>query len=147
MPPLCPYSVTWNSTTAANGSHTLTAVARDAAGSATTSASVAVTVNACTQIPLNVQAAYSDGGFAYLMNVTFGTPADDSANPTRSVLRLFENNLELGPAHSAHADIRSLGQGRFSHWTSTGESLRFAAWNNTDPRTNGRSYRYCVPGR
>ena len=40
-----PYSVTWNSTTATNGSHTLTAVARDAAGNSTTSAGVSVTVN------------------------------------------------------------------------------------------------------
>src|SRR2546426_907383 len=40
-----PYSVTWNTTTTANGSHTLTAVARDAAGNTTTSAAVTVTVN------------------------------------------------------------------------------------------------------
>ena len=39
-----PYSVTWNSTTATNGSHTLTAVARDAAGNTRTSAAVTVTV-------------------------------------------------------------------------------------------------------
>ena len=40
-----PYSVTWNSTTVATGSHTLTAVARDAAGNTRTSATVTVTVN------------------------------------------------------------------------------------------------------
>ena len=34
-----PYSVTWNSTTVANGSHTLAAVARDAAGNMGTSGS------------------------------------------------------------------------------------------------------------
>ena len=147
-----PYSVAWNSTTATNGSHTLTAVARDAAGNTTTSAGVSATVNnagpSCTQTPLNVSAASSDGGFAYKVNGSFGTPADNSANPTRSVLKLFENSLELGPAHATHANIRNLGQGRFSHWSSTtgtGESLRFAASNNTDPRTNGRSYTYCVP--
>src|SRR2546425_254797 len=39
-----PYSVSWNTTTAANGSHILTAVARDAAGNVTTSAGVTVTV-------------------------------------------------------------------------------------------------------
>src|SRR5439155_1646643 len=39
-----PYSVSWNTTTASNGSHTLTAVARDAAGNRTTSAAVTVTV-------------------------------------------------------------------------------------------------------
>ncbi|TCO54365.1 LamG-like jellyroll fold domain-containing protein [Actinocrispum wychmicini] len=40
-----PYSVSWNSTGVANGTHTLTAVARDAAGNTTTSAGVTVTVN------------------------------------------------------------------------------------------------------
>ncbi len=40
-----PYSVSWNTTAAANGSHTITAVARDAAGNTATSASVTVTVN------------------------------------------------------------------------------------------------------
>src|SRR3989454_10789310 len=40
-----PYSTSWNTTLAANGSHTLTAVARDAAGNSTTSAGVSVTVS------------------------------------------------------------------------------------------------------
>ena len=39
-----PYSVAWNTTTAAAGTHTLTAVATDAAGNTTTSAPVTVTV-------------------------------------------------------------------------------------------------------
>jgi hypothetical protein len=40
-----PYSVTWDTTTASNASHNLTAVARDAAGNTTTSTTVAVTVS------------------------------------------------------------------------------------------------------
>jgi hypothetical protein len=40
-----PYSVTWQTTTAANGAHTLTAVARDTDGNTTTSAAVSVTVS------------------------------------------------------------------------------------------------------
>jgi PKD repeat protein len=40
-----PYSVSWNSTATANGPHSLAARARDAAGNATTSASVGVTVS------------------------------------------------------------------------------------------------------
>ena len=40
-----PYSASWNTTTAANGSHKLTAVARDAAGNRTTSAQISVTVS------------------------------------------------------------------------------------------------------
>jgi putative lipoic acid-binding regulatory protein len=39
-----PYSISWNTTTAANGSHTLTAVARDAAGNTATASSITVTV-------------------------------------------------------------------------------------------------------
>jgi hypothetical protein len=39
-----PYGVSWDTTTAGNGSHTLTAVARDGAGHVTTSAAVSVTV-------------------------------------------------------------------------------------------------------
>jgi hypothetical protein len=40
-----PYSITWSSATAANGTHTLTAVARDAAGNMATSAELSVTVS------------------------------------------------------------------------------------------------------
>ncbi|HXU11693.1 MAG TPA: Ig-like domain-containing protein, partial [Candidatus Binatia bacterium] len=40
-----PYSFAWNTTTVANGSHSLTARARDAAGNQTTSATVTVTVS------------------------------------------------------------------------------------------------------
>ncbi len=40
-----PYSISWNTTTAANGGHTITAMARDAAGNQTSSAAVGITVS------------------------------------------------------------------------------------------------------
>jgi hypothetical protein len=40
-----PYAMTWDSTTASNGTHTVTAVARDGVGNRTVSAPVVVTVN------------------------------------------------------------------------------------------------------
>src|SRR5207245_510077 len=49
---VAPYSVSWDTTAAANGSHSLTAVARDAAGNARTSAAVAVTVANDTTPPI-----------------------------------------------------------------------------------------------
>ena len=52
-----PYSVLWDTNTATNGSHILTARARDAAGNATTSAQITVTV-ANTQA-LGLQAGYA----------------------------------------------------------------------------------------
>ncbi len=112
---------------------------------ATASASI-TSINSCTQAPLNVSAATSDGGFAYVIFKPYGTLADNENSETRSTLILFENGLQIGPAHSVHANIRSLGQGRFSHWSrpdGTAESVRFSATNNTDPRTNGKSYTYC----
>src|SRR5256712_3468200 len=42
---LAPYSVSWNTTLATSGTHSLTAVARDAAGNTATSAAVGVTVD------------------------------------------------------------------------------------------------------
>src|SRR5439155_14852369 len=49
--PISPYSTSWDTTTATNGSHTLTAIARDAAGNTTTSAAVTVTVSNDTTPP------------------------------------------------------------------------------------------------
>lgn len=95
---------------------------------------------------LSLSAASSDTGFAYLVQQAFGTLADASAFPARSTLRVFEDGMELSPPHSAHADIRSVGLGSFSHWLGGGiETLRISATDNSDPRTNGRTYRYNVP--
>src|SRR6267378_1740967 len=47
-----PYSISWTTTTAANGSHTLTAIARDAASNSTTSTAVIVTVSNDTTPPV-----------------------------------------------------------------------------------------------
>src|SRR5206468_2815374 len=46
-----PYSVSWDTTASGNGSHTLTARARDAEGNATTSSAVRVTVSNDTSPP------------------------------------------------------------------------------------------------
>src|SRR3954471_2190116 len=46
-----PYSIFWNSATSVNGTHVLTAIARDSAGNTTTAASVSVTV-ANVQTPI-----------------------------------------------------------------------------------------------
>ena len=46
-----PYSISWNTTGTTNGSHTLTALARDAAGNQATSSSITVTVSNDTTAP------------------------------------------------------------------------------------------------
>jgi hypothetical protein len=71
------------------------------------------------------------------------TLADSMSEPSRSRLIVLENGAPLGPQHSAHDTIRSAGGGRLAHWNST---LYFSTSNNSDPRTNGRSYTALVPG-
>ncbi|MGH7407133.1 MAG: CFI-box-CTERM domain-containing protein, partial [Candidatus Methylomirabilales bacterium] len=56
-----PYSLSWNTTTVGNGSHTLTAVARDAAGNSTTSSGVTVTVDNSVS-SLNITTTSLPGG-------------------------------------------------------------------------------------
>jgi hypothetical protein len=53
-----PYSVSWNTATAANGSHTLSGRARDSSGNQATSALVTVTVANTTTIPAGLVASY-----------------------------------------------------------------------------------------
>lgn len=45
LPTTSPYSITWDTALTTNGSHTLTAIARDAAGNTTTATSRTVTVS------------------------------------------------------------------------------------------------------
>src|SRR4029453_8639147 len=75
-----PYSVTWNSKTAANGSHTLTALARDAAGNTNTSTPVSVTVNnpADTTPPtVSITAPVSGATVSGLAVTVSATASDD----------------------------------------------------------------------
>jgi hypothetical protein len=96
------------------------------------------------QLEANLVAAQisADGGFAYTIPIPLRPPVGyviDSDRPGRVVsnLRLRENGQPLGAAHSAHADIRERGQGRYSHWQGW---LYFSASDSSDPRSNGRSY-------
>jgi hypothetical protein len=54
-----------------------------------------------------------------------------------SWLVLFEDGRPLGPAHSPHSEVRTIGKGRYAHW---GAAVYFSTSDNSDPRTNGRRY-------
>jgi hypothetical protein len=64
-------------------------------------------------------------------------PTDRNEAAYESDLALFENGSALGPAHTLHARIRELGDGRFSHWQG---SIIFSSSDGSDPRVNGRIY-------
>ncbi|MHB8773432.1 MAG: hypothetical protein ACYC7J_20770 [Syntrophales bacterium] len=67
-----------------------------------------------------------------------GLPWGDTVDrPTASNSVVKENDIILGPGHTQHHIIRTYGKGAYSHW---GNTLYFAASDNSDPRTNGRVY-------
>jgi cephalosporin hydroxylase len=63
---------------------------------------------------------------------------DSVAQPAASTVRLFEDDRLIGPAHSAHIDIRMRGAGAYSHW---GRTLYFSTPDGSSPLENGRTYR------
>jgi hypothetical protein len=78
-------------------------------------------------------------GLAYYFSAPeFEAFADTNADPYRSPAFFCEDNQSLGPAHSLHEDIRTLGRGRFSHWYG---HVLFSTPDGSDPLTNSRSYR------
>jgi hypothetical protein len=74
----------------------------------------------------------------YVARMPDDVPAgDDPANSGRSTLRLFEDGLEIGPAHALHEVIARDGQGAFSHW---GRLLYFSSADGSVPVSSGRRY-------
>ena len=115
-----PYTISWNTTTATNAAHTLTAVAHDAAGNSTTSAGISVTVaNPTVSItaPLNgatltnltkvtVKAASGIGLTSILVygdNILIGSVSctGSPCSNTTNTLNWHTNNLAAGP-HSLY---------------------------------------------
>ncbi len=94
-----PYSITWNTTSASNGTHSLTAVARDAAGNSTTSTAVSVTVSNVTPATTvaNPTISPNGGSFTSSQQVTLSTVTTgasiryttDGSNPTSTTGTLY----------------------------------------------------------
>lgn len=79
-----------------------------------------------------------EAGYCWTVPIRQPGPSDSEQGLGASDLVLYEDHLPLGPRHETHDTIRSLGQGRFSHWKGV---LRFSTSDNSDPRANGRDYR------
>ncbi len=70
--------------------------------------------------------------------------ADLEGARQRSPLSLYEDGVPLLPAHALHDDIRRIGGGLYSHWT---DRLKFSTSDNSDPNTNGRTYKFSLSPR
>ena len=64
-------------------------------------------------------------------------PSSDEAANENSPLLVLENGQLLGPGHYPFSAIRDFGGGIYVHYR---EHLWFSTSDNTDPRTNGRTY-------
>ena len=115
-----PYSVVWDTRGELNGSHTLTAVARDGAGNTATSASVAVTVSNAGVSTSGLRAAYGfdDGS---------GTSAVDSSgnNKTATVVGGWTNG-HFGGAVSLNGTTNEVDPPALGTFYKTG--FTYEAW-------------------
>jgi hypothetical protein len=77
----------------------------------------------------------AEQGFCYIA-VTGKRSLSSHLHP--SAAQVLEDGVPLaGPANALHADIRTLGQGRYSFWHA---HVYFSSSDNSDPRHNGRHY-------
>ena len=118
-----PYSIVWDTTGASNGAASLTAVARDAAGNARTSAVVTVTV---TNTLLPADAIVSEAGA--WQNLSF--PAESG---------LFEVKFEAIPQNIQVDCITGLSQGSAADFDDLAVLVRFNPSGRIDVR-NGDVY-------
>lgn len=86
-------------------------------------------------------------GNAYLATVLFpGAIPDDERSRNRSTLQLYEDGKRLGPQHISSDDIAREGKGLYLFWRAdSGKAIVFSTSDNSDPNTNGRTYRVFDP--
>lgn len=84
-----------------------------------------------------------ENGYCWIVSLPqYESSADSMKDGSRSKLLLYENGKVLGPAHSLHAEIRTNGLGRYSHWVG---SIYFSTSDNSDPNNNGKKYTFVIP--
>jgi hypothetical protein len=79
-----PYSISWNTATATDGSHVLTVIARDAAGNTTTSAPVTISVQNAPTVPTGLTGS---GTYPNALALSWAASTDASGVAGYNVLR------------------------------------------------------------
>jgi hypothetical protein len=96
-----PYSVSWNSTTVLNGTHTVTARAHDAAGNSTTSSAATITVNNTTGGELVVNGGFEGSTSPWVLTNTVASSVIWSTANPRSGSRV----MHLGNVNNANGTL------------------------------------------
>jgi hypothetical protein len=126
-----PYSVSWNSASATNGAHTITARARDAAGNQTTSAVVNVTVS--DTAPPTVTATSPAAG---------ATGVSGTANVTAT----FSEALDTTTINTSTFELRDPANALVAAVVTYNATSRVATLNPTPTLTQAATYVATVKG-
>lgn len=88
-------------------------------------------------------------GFAYETPDSTGSGlSDQDEENQKSPIVIYENTNPLGPRHSSRDHVEAIGLGRYSHTKRPLDSwayFSFSTSDNSDPRTNGRTYWAVIP--
>ena len=104
-----PYTMTWDTTSVDNGTHTLTAVARDAAGNTATATAVTVTVSNVAPPPTGLVAAYNfDVGSGTALADRSGLGNNGTISNGKAVYRRTRSRSALVQRHEHLGDGRRL---------------------------------------
>src|SRR5438445_11251034 len=125
-----PYSVSWNTTSVGNGSHTLTATGRDAAGNRTASSPVTVTVSNADTTPPTVSITAPASGATVSGSVTVSASASDNVGVAGVQFLVDGTNLsseDTSSPYSVSWNTTTVGNG--SHTLTA--TARDAAGNRT----------------
>jgi hypothetical protein len=142
-----PYTQQWDTTFTPNGVHTLTAVARDAAGNKTTSAPVQVTVNNVAAVAGSVTFVGTDSATLGTWKGVYGQDgsaiAPGAAAPAYATFSAGSNTSVVVDQNST--DTRALqnstGTRTASYWT-TGTTMDFAV-GATDAKSHRIALYFC----
>lgn len=137
-----PYAVSWNTSTAANGAHTLTAIARDAAGNQRTSTGVSVTVSNATSGG-GIAALYpGDVGIENHPDVVF-TEMFEQSSISNLTSRYTDVNNSAGMSFTTNIPAAS-GGSRALQMTTNGSSNEAAGLYRTFPNDSQWYLRYYI---
>ena len=89
-------------------------------------------------LEINSSKMFPESGFAWIVDLSdYEIYGDTLENFTGSKYILYEDGVKLTSPHSLHDEIRNYGNGMYSHW---GTKLYFSTSDNSNPKTNGRTY-------
>ncbi|MBI4611879.1 MAG: hypothetical protein HY726_23050 [Candidatus Rokubacteria bacterium] len=131
-----PYAIVWDTTTAPNGSHTLTAVARDAAGNTATSPGVTVSVS-----NTSASGPTGSGGLA-AENVVWTSLVNATASGNS--LQKTSGCDGCPDAGATSQQLITAGDGYVEFTASETSALRFAGLSTSNPGTSAAEIKFAI---